>query len=227
MKKFLCLILALCLVLGLCGCQFITKKIVETEAVSADGAALYGHSIELAELLEEMLKTPEYFQLMTSSVSVSEIIMPYMRSDLSEPESAYMLVLPEEALPALMNTAEIDMSGFSEPLREFMLHRMQNSVPTILNSQAGAEILAASSILTVSDSWPGETLEMGCYVLLMYPYSCPVMVSFYGKEGLIEGTATMLLSEPIDGSSLDAVNELFSYLDIEGMYIKELDIDND
>ena len=59
MKKFLCLVLALCLVLGLCGCQFITKKIVETEAVSADGAALYGHSIELAELLEEMLKTPE------------------------------------------------------------------------------------------------------------------------------------------------------------------------
>lgn len=227
MKKFLCLVLALCLVLGLCGCQFITKRIIESDTTAAGDQALYEHSMELSGLLEEMLHTPEYINLMTSSQGVSDVIIPLMRSDLSEPESAYLVVLPEEALPGLMSAAEVDMSGFSDSLRDFMLRRMQNSVPTILNSQAGAETLAASSILTVSDSWPGETLEMGCYVLLMYPYSCPVMVSFYGKEGIIEGTATMLLSEPIDDSSLDAVNELFSYLEIEGMYIKELDIDND
>lgn len=227
MKRLLCLVLALCLLLGLCGCQFITKEIIERDVTAADDQALYEHGMELAGLLEDMLSTPEYFNMMSGSQAISDIITPLMRSDLSEPESAYMVVLPEEALPGLMSAAEVDMSGFSDGLRDFMLRRMQNSVPTILNSQAGAETLAAASILTVSDSWPGEILEMGCYMLLMYPDACPVMVSFYGNKGVIEGTATLLLSKPFDDDSLDAVTELFGYLDIDDLYVKELDIDND
>ena len=223
MKKVLALALALCLMLGLCGCQFIAKNIGGDS--DADGEALYEHSMELAGILEDMLKTPEYFDLMSGSQAVSDVIMPYMRKDLSEPESAYMITLPEEAMPALMSAAEVDLDGFSDDLREFVERRMQSSVPTILNSRQGAEILAASSILTASDAWAGEELDEGCYVLLMYPYCCPVMVSFTDGDGVITGTATMLLGEPIDEDSLDAVEELFSYLEMDGLHIEEIDKD--
>ncbi len=227
MRRFIALALALCLVLGLSGCQSIVKRIAERgeSGDEADGKVLYEHSMELAGLLDDMLKTPEYFDLMGGSQQVSEVIMPLMRSDLSEPESAYVITFPEEALPMLMSAAEVDLSGFSDELREFVERRMYSSVPTILNSRQGASVLAAASILTVSDSWAGEELDDSCYVLLMYPYCCPVMVAFSGKDEVITGTATMLLGEPIEEDSLDAVEALFGYLGIDGLTVEEIDID--
>lgn len=225
MKKLLALVLALCLVLGLGGCRFINKTTAPVEFTSADSGTLYWHSMELAGLIDDMLKTPEYFELMGGSDTVSEVIMPLMRSDLSEPESAYVVTLPEDALPTLMSAAEVDLDGFSDGLREFVERRMVSSVPTILNSRQGAETLAASSILTVSGSWAGEVLDESCYVLLMYPYCCPVMASFTGSNGVVTGTATMLLGEPLEEDSLDAVEELFGYLEMEGPEIEGIDID--
>ncbi len=225
MKKFLCLVLALCLVLGLCGCQFITtRRITATEA--ADNEALYEHGMELAELLEEMLDSPEYFEMMGGSERLGEVIGPLMGSDLSEPNSAYIITLPKEALPMLMDSAEVDMDGFSGGLQNFIERRMISSVSSILNSRQGAETLAAASILTVSDAWAVGDLDTGCYLILSYPDVCPVMVSFCGNSGIVTGTAAMLIGEPLEEDTTEGVSRLFDYLGIE-CDIEELDINND
>ena len=215
MKKLLCLMLALCMVLGLCGCHVITKEIIERDVTDADDEELYGHGMELAGLLEEMLSSPEYFEMMGGSDRLGEVIDQLMGADLSEPESAYIVTLPEEALPMLMDSAEVDMDQFSGGLRDFMERRMISSVPSILNSRQGAETLAAASILTVSDAWAGEDLELGCYLILSYPDVCPVIVSFCGDDGVVTGTATMLIGEPMEEDSMDGVQQLLSYLGIE------------
>lgn len=225
MKKPLIFLLALCLMMGLCGCQAITKEIIQRDATVSDDAALYEHGMELAELLEEMLGSPEYFEMMGGSERLGEVIAPLMRADLSQPESAYLVTLSEEALPLLMDAAEVDMDQFSHRMREFLERRMISSVPSILNSRQGAETLAAASILTVSDAWAGENLELGCYLILNYPDACPVLVSFWGGDGLIEGTAAMLIGEPLEEDSMEGVHELFSYLGIEGMHVKKLETD--
>lgn len=72
MKKLLTFLLALCLVTGLCGCQVITKEIIERDATAAEDTTLYEHGMELAELLEEMLGSPEYFELMGGSERLEE-----------------------------------------------------------------------------------------------------------------------------------------------------------
>lgn len=215
MKKLLCLMLALCMVLGLCGCHVITKEIIERDVTDADDETLYEHGMELAGLLEEMLSSPEYFEMMGGSDRLGEVIDALMGADLSEPEGAYIVTLPEEALPMLMDSAEVDMDRFSGGLRDFMERRMISSVPSILNSRQGAETLAAASILTVSDAWAGEDLELGCYLILSYHDVCPVMVSFCGDDGVVTGTATMLIGEPMKEDSVDGVQQLFSYLGIE------------
>ncbi len=51
------------------------------------------------------------------------------------------------------------------------------------------------------------------------------MASFTGSNGVVTGTATMLLGEPLEEDSLDAVEELFGYLEMEGPEIEEIDID--
>lgn len=226
MKKFLCLALALCMTLGLCGCRFITKEIIERDVTAADNETLYEHGMELGGLLEEMLSSPEYFEMMGGSDRLSEVIDSLMGADLSEPESAYIVTLPEDALPTLMDSAEVDMDQFSGGLRDFMVRRMISSVPSILNSRQGAETLAAASILTVSDAWAEEDLELGCYLILSYPDACPVMVSFCGNNGVVNGTATMLIGEPLEEDSMEGVSRLFDYLGID-CDMEELEIDND
>lgn len=239
MKRLLSLLLALCLAVGLCGCQFITREIIERDAAAsegtvlksnidelsdADGGALYEHGMELAELLQEMLSSPEYFELMGGSEQLSQVIDPLMGADLSEPESACMVTFSEDALPLLMDAAEMDMDQFSGKLQRFLERRMFQSVPSILNSQQGAETLAAASILTVSDAWAEESLEQGCCLILNYPDACPVMVSFWGGDGLIEGTATLLVGTVLEEDSIEEAAKLFRQLGISGMHIRKLDM---
>lgn len=234
MRKLLCFALALCLVLGLCGCQIITREIIGMDGGSHDDTegfvtdeALYEHGMELGELLEEMLRSPEYFDLMGGSDRLSEVIIPLMRADLSEPESAYIVELSPDALPLLMSAAEADLDSIPGGLRDFIERRMISSVPSIINSQQGAETLAAASILTVSGAWPDGELEAGRYLILNYPYVCPVMVSFCGENGVVSGTATMLIGSALEEDTMDGVYELFGYLGIDGMDIRKLDTDKE
>lgn len=226
MKRFLTLLLALCLALSLCGCELKTSTITKTEGVTVGDALLYGQGLELAELLEEMLSSGEYFQLMTDSQEISDVIMPYMRTDFSEPGSAYRITLSEDAIPLLMDAGDVDMDKFSEPLREFLEHRVLNSVPTMLNAQGGSSVLAAASICTISHTWAGESLEQDCYLLYFYPDACPIAVAFCGGDGFVEGSATLLLGGNVTEDSLDEVAGMFSELGAEGMHVEKLEVES-
>jgi len=228
-KRILALLLAaLCLCVPLCSCSVQNSTTTTVRGTAADEDVLYGHGLELAELLEEMLSAPEYFQLMTASDEVNQIIIPLMRTDFSEPGSVYLITLAEDTLPLLMESST-KLGDLPESLQNLLLHRMQSSVPTILNSFAGTETLAASTLCTASDIYVGETLEQGCYMLYFYPDACPVIVSFYPGEGYVEATATLLLGEPLEEDSLEAVSELFQDLKSEGVgiHVKKLDLKPD
>lgn len=215
MKKFLCLALALCLMLGLCGCRFITKEIIERDGTVSDDQALYEHGIEMAELLEEMLSTDQYLQLMSGSAEINAVLGPYKHADFSEPESVYRVTPSEDVIPILMGMSEVDLEDFSEPLREYLERRVISTLPTTINAQGGSSILAAASICTVSDVWAGETLEQDCYLLYFYPDSCPLMVTFHGGDGYIDGSAMLLLADNVTEDSMDEVMELFDQLGID------------
>lgn len=226
MKKLLCLALALFLMLGLCGCQFIAKEIIERDVTSADDAALYKHGLELAEVLDEMLSNDQYLQLISDSGEINAVLEPYIRTDFSEPESVYRITPSEDLISILTDMGEIDLDGFSESLRKFWERRALNYVPNMLNAQSSSTVLAASSLFTFSDTWVGETLEEDCYLLYFYPDSCPVIATFYGGDGYIEGSAALLLGENVTDDSLDEVENIFSELGAENMQVEKLDINS-
>lgn len=215
MKKLLCLMLALCMVLGLCGCRFITKEIIERDVSAADDEALYEHGMELGELLEDMLSTDQYLQLMSGSQEISAVLEPYISTDFSEPESVYRVTPSEDVIPILMGMGEVDLEDFSEPLQEYIERRVISTLPTTINAQGGSSVLAAASICTASDVWAGETLEEDCYLLYFYPEACPIMVTFHGGEGYIDGSAMLLLADNMTEESMDEVTGIFGQLGID------------
>lgn len=224
MRKLLCFALALCLVLGLCGCRFITKEIIEQDVTVSGDEALYEHGLEMAELLEDMLSTDQYFQLMSSSEEINAVLTPYLRADFSEPGSVYRVTPSEDVIPILMGMSEVDLEDFSEPLREYLERRVISTLPTTINAQGGSSVLAAASICTVSDVWAGEALEEDCYLLYFYPEACPIMVTFHGGDGYIDGSAMLLLADNVTEDSMDEVTELFDQLGID-CDVEELDND--
>lgn len=226
MKKLLCLMLALCMVLGLCGCHVITKEIIERDVTGADDEALYEHGMELGGLLEEMLGSDQYLRLMSGSEEINAVLEPYMQADFSKPESVYRVTPSEDVIPILMGMEEVELDGFSEELQEYMERRVISTLPTTINAQGGSSVLAAASICTVSDVWAGATLEEDCYLLYFYPDACPLMVTFHGGEDYIDGSAMLLLADNVTEGSMDEVTELFGQLGID-CDVEELDIDKD
>lgn len=226
MKKLLCLALALCMVLGLCGCRFITREIIERDVTAADNETLYEHGIELGGLLEEMLGSDQYLQLMSGSAEINAVLESYKHADFSEPESVYRVTPSEDVIPILMGMGEVDLEDFSEPLREYLERRVISTLPTTINAQGGSSVLAAASICAVSDVWAGAGLEEDCYLLYFYPEACPIMVTFHGGEGYIDGSAMLLLADNVTEDSLEDVTDLFQQLGID-CDVEELEIDND
>ncbi len=53
------------------------------------------------------------------------------------------------------------------------------------------------------------------------------MASFWGGDGLMEGTATMLIGEPLDEDSVQGVAALFQQLGMDGIEVKQLEINED
>ena len=226
MKRFLCLALALCMVLGLCGCRFITREIIERDVTDTDNETLYEHGMELGGLLEEMLGSDQYLQLMSGSAEINAVLQPYKHADFSEPESVYRVTPSEDVIPILMGMSEVDLDDFSEPLQEYLERRVISTLPTTINAQGGSSVLAAASICTVSDVWAGAGLEDDCYLLYFYPEACPIMVTFHGGESYIDGSAMLLLADNVTEDSLEDVTELFQQLGID-CDVEELEIDND
>ena len=188
----------------------------------ADDATLYRQGLEMAGLLEEMVNSPQYLDVITTADSVRAVLEPLEDQDFSQPEKVYKVGFTPEALASLASEGAVDLEEFSRPLREFVLHRMQNSVLSILNSRAGAETLAAASICTVSQVYDVENIPQNAILFYFYSDACPVMVSFHNGTASLQANATFLLSGDLDGDSIDALEELFQEFGAE-VEVEELE----
>lgn len=230
MKRILCLVLALCLCAALfLGCSNEDRDGGRHDDVPppvnyASDELLYSEGRQLALLLGEMADQPEYLEIMSASPAILDLLRPLQGKDFGQPESVFKISVEEEALLHLAQTAELDWDGFSSSLQRHLIQRMLVSVPTMLNSFAGTEALAAASICAASSNYIGDNLEKPCYFLYLYPDACPVMVCFYSSDNLIESNAFFLLGSDLAEPSSDALAELFASVGLEEVQIEPVEI---
>ena len=219
-QRIICSVLALCRCALLCSC---VGQSAQTDVPLADDATLYSQGLEMAGLLEEMVNSEQYLDLMSTAESVRAVLEPLEGQDFSRPESVYRVTFSQEVLASLASEGAVDLEEFSRPLRKFVLHRMQNSVLSMLNSRAGAETLAAASICTVSQTYEVENIPENAIFFYFYPDACPVMVSFHNGTASLQANAAFLLSGALEEGSAGALEELFQEFG-EGVTVEELEI---
>ena len=214
-------ILTVLLCFPLCACE--VKESTTITVTAADGSALYEMGLEQAALLEEMVNSQDYMALMTGSTSLQAALEPVQGKSLTAPASVYAVSFDAEALLELAAEGQVDLSAFSDPLREFVLHRLQNSILSILNSRAGAETLAAASICTVSHTYVGRSIERDALYLYFFPDAFPVMVSFHDGGGIVQANSTFLFGNVLTEDTLEAVTSLFESMGLTDIQVERVE----
>ena len=161
MKKFLVLLLCLCLMIP---CTFAEESKTEAEKWLTD------RSLELASLFNETLNSDDYISLFTPDSSTLNLAKSIRETDFSKPQQVY--VLPQSfSLPEMEQqlNAFIQETDISPVLQAYVMRRMSQAVPTMLIGQMGVNFAALNSILTVSNAYIcPDFITDDAHVFLMY-----------------------------------------------------------
>ena len=92
----------------------------------------------------------------------------------------------------------------------------RSSLMTQVNSMAGAETLAATSMCTVSKTFVSENADSDVTYLYTYADAAPVAVSFtVGEDHAVSASGSFVLYDGFTCSSEAEIKSFFSYLTVD------------
>ena len=181
---------------------------------------LISNSLKLTLLLDIMAESDEYIRVFTMANEILDFARDIGDAEYSAPGEAVILSMPNNELLTLIDEhTDIDMQ---DELLERLLKRFFTSVPaSIINGLHGSTVLAASSILTVGESFirPEGFSDNTC-VILNYPdVATFTMFTITGDDIISASTTVVLLTEEMKEaiSDRDIENFLFDEFGIRGI----------
>ena len=195
MKKLLCMVCAVVLMLGLAGCG-------KTEA------SAYDRGLETVGLLAEAMGSQAYLDMMSANASLREIIKQAAKGDYSAPKAAFALSFPDEGM--YLFSGVLEPAEVPDTLTDLVNHRLISAIIPQINAIGGAEILAASTVCTVSKTFVSTAIQEDMIYLYLFETGCPVAVTFTtGENSTVTATAVPILYEDFPQDDMDAMQELF------------------
>lgn len=161
MKKFLVLLLCLCLMIP---CTFAEESKTEAEKWLTD------RSLELASLFNEALNSDDYIALFMPDSSILDLAKSIRETDFSTPQQVHVLAQPFSlsAMDPQLNTF-IQKTDISAALQAYVMRRMSQMAPNTLTNQMGVNYAVLNSILTVSNAYIcPDFITDNAHVFLMY-----------------------------------------------------------
>lgn len=211
MKKLFSFCLAVVLFLTACG----AKK----------EKSLYAQGLELISLMNEMTQSDSYFEMFSTAPEVKkqvEGIAEAARAGLYEkPKIVYQITADTDGLTGFLESssgADVNLDGMSPELTAYIQSRIFGSCASILNSAAGVEAVAASSIYMCSKSFVCREAAENTAYLYVYEDARPVLVTFtVGENHAVSASGSYILGE----TDLESLSGLFGF---SGFQVEELKI---
>ncbi len=197
-KTTICLTLAM--VFLLCACGSNNNGTAGQKAEKS----LYAQGLDIISLMGEMVQSDSYFASYSSTPALKDCMEGISRAisegQYDKPSAVYCLSLREEGIAEMFRKAGTDPSGdMSDRLKAYMQSKIFGSCASLLNSSAGTEALAASSIYTCTTSFVCSEASENVIYLYTYENANPVLISFIVGEGhAVYASGTYILSENID-----------------------------
>ncbi|MDL2318408.1 hypothetical protein LJC74_04930 [Eubacteriales bacterium OttesenSCG-928-A19] len=121
-------------------------------------AFLIEKSLSVITQMQSLANDAQAMLLYTSSPDIQDATAQMGHFDAANPSRVLMYTIEPEQLMKLMLSMDegedaLDIDALQEDTRARFLRRMASSIPSMLTGQAGANILAASSILSTSEAF--------------------------------------------------------------------------
>lgn len=200
MKKLLILCAAAAMLLAACG----TKK----------EKSLYDQGLELVSLMGEMVQSDAYFEMFSAASQVKDAVAgaadAAKAGRYQTPKAVYKISAEKDGLMGMLANAagaDLNLDSMSEELKAYVWSRSLTSLASILNTSAGMEAIAASSIYMCSKTFVCSEAADSTIYLYTYEDACPVAVTFLvGEDHAVYASAAYILNKDItDGDSLTAL----------------------
>lgn len=151
----------------------------------------YEQGLELVSLLEEMANNEEYITSLAADTNIYSILRQAGQGDFLQPKAVYRITV---SAAAVLNLAEMDLSGMSASLQENLQSRANTAIFNQINALGGMETLAAAAVCTAQKVFVSRELEEEEIYLYTYEDAVPVAVSFVpGEDDAVSATGMFVL----------------------------------
>lgn len=174
---------------------------------------LVRESIYLTNEMYDLASNQEYVDIMTGSPEIEDVFNQITTFDYSNPEKVFVYTLTEERFLKLLNY--LDDVSMSDNLKEKLMKKVNSaSLITVMNANAGAVNVAATSMLSSARSYiQPEDFTNNVLVVLKYSGDYSVAISFHKTgDNVITGLAYFVYQGDDDFNSM--LNEQYDLTDV-------------
>ena len=184
---------------------FAMSLLVVSASAQTSADPLAEQAVALASRLGELAASEGYVAAYGASSAVGEIVAEWAKGDYGAPAAIHRATLdPDKALSLVAGLSGTDAPfGLSETAYEELSRRMLGSLASMINGTAGAETIAAASLMTVQTAMVCESCDAPTLYVLRYERGTPVAVTFQPCQDGAALVQTCFLALPA-GDALDA-----------------------
>lgn len=195
MKKYLTIIaISVMLLVLLCSCSVKSKN---------TDTFLYTRGIELIQRMDIMAESEEYINLVSASTELGETVNKIGEGNYSEPKAVYKVTIPKEAAASLYMGDKI--TKVPEELKKEIERRCIAAIPARINAFKGSKFVAATSIVTLGDSFINDDLKNNTLYIYLYEGEYSAMVSFFpGNENIVGASAGFVINDSFNQITSDS-----------------------
>ena len=158
-----------------------------------DGKSLREQGMDIIQVMEEMVKSEDYGNLMSDSADLAEIRRQLAAGDYTSPAAVYVMSGPSSA----------------DALKKQLDSKSATALASQLNAMKGTAALAGTSLYTAGKTFVSDELTENAIYLYTFQNGYPIVVAFTaGEDHAVTAQGTFILWEDIEGESMEFLRNL-------------------
>lgn len=172
-------------------------------ATPAVEKSLYEHGLDIISMMDEMIRSDFYLDIMSSSTEIEEKATELAQGIYTRPKAVYELSVPDFAvLLTLLDEEMAGLESLSSELQAQLNTRSASSFITQLNTMEGATAIATSSIFMASKLFVSHEITQNIIYLYTFEKGHSIAIVYtLGENNAISASGYFLMNENISTES--------------------------
>ena len=117
----------------------------------------------------------------------------------------------------------VDVEKLPESIKNKISQGLGRSLATFVNSKAGPDEVAVSSIFSAEDCFVDESIKENKYLLYVFEPGCSMLISLVPREdGAVTSSGTLILNDAFKSESNEQIEASFKELGCGEISAKEI-----